>query len=213
LGVHVRPQLSVRREQGWTERSENPAKVAPVARDDKSLSKFLSLILRHDPSAVGISLDPSGWVEVDPLLQAIAQHGQPIDRARLESIVVGSDKQRFALSADGAKIRASQGHSVEVELGYSPRTPPAVLYHGTVERFLPSIRERGLLKGRRHHVHLSATRELAVVVGSRRGRPVVLRVDAAAMAEASHDFFCSANGVWLTEHVPASFLRAEPVTD
>lgn len=183
-----------------------------MARDDASLSKFLSLILRHDPASVGISLDASGWVNVDVLLHAIEQRGEPIDRERLERIVVGSDKQRFALSPDGAKIRASQGHSVEVELGYSSQRPPAVLFHGTVERVLPSIRERGLLKGQRHHVHLSATRDLAVVVGSRRGRPVVLLVDAAAMAEAGYEFFCSANGVWLTEHVPASYLRPEPAT-
>lgn len=192
---------------------KHSAKLAQMARDDASLSKFLSLVLRHDPASVGISLDASGWVNVDVLLHAIAQHGEPIERERLERIVVGSDKQRFALSLDRTKIRANQGHSVEVELGYSAQRPPAVLFHGTVERVLPSIRERGLLKGQRHHVHLSATRELAVVVGSRRGLPIVLLVDARAMAEAGHEFFCAANGVWLTEHVPASYLQPEPATD
>jgi putative RNA 2'-phosphotransferase len=121
-------------------------------------------------------------------------------------VVETSDKKRFALSADGERIRASQGHSVEVELGYEPATPPAVLYHGTVDRFLDSIREKGLIKGERHHVHLSADAATAAKVGARRGRAVVLTIDAAGMAREGLLFYISANAVWLTDHVPARFI-------
>jgi putative RNA 2'-phosphotransferase len=170
-------------------------------------SKFLSFVLRHEPAAIGLELAEGGWARVDELLEALARHGRTLSRAELEDIVRSSDKQRFALNDDGTLIRANQGHSVEVDLGYEPATPPARLYHGTVERFLSSIREQGLLRGRRHHVHLSSTRELAEVVGRRRGRAVVLEVLAAQMAVAGHEFFVSANGVWLTTHVPPQFIR------
>jgi putative RNA 2'-phosphotransferase len=169
-------------------------------------SKFLSLVLRHDPERIGIVLDDAGWTDVAALLAAAAAHGVAITRAELEQIVATSDKQRFALSPDGTRIRANQGHSVEVELGLAPATPPDRLYHGTVARFVDSIRERGLLKGERHHVHLSADAETAHKVGSRRGDPVVLVVRAAEMAAAGHVFHRSENGVWLVEHVPASFI-------
>lgn len=175
-----------------------------------ALSKLLSFVLRHDPASIGLSLDREGWANVELLLEALARSGHPVDRAELEALVRDSDKQRFAFSPDGALIRANQGHSVDVELGYTPLAPPAVLYHGTVARFLPSIREHGLRKGERHHVHLSATRELAEAVGARRGRPVVLEVDAARMEEQGHEFFRSENGVWLTSHVPPEFLRESP---
>jgi putative RNA 2'-phosphotransferase len=120
--------------------------------------------------------------------------------------VAGSDKQRFALNPDRSMIRANQGHSVQVDLALPPALPPEILYHGTVERYLASIREHGLLKGKRHHVHLSATRELAIVVGKRRGEPYVVEVDARGMASAGLLFYRSENGVWLAEHVPARFL-------
>jgi putative RNA 2'-phosphotransferase len=175
-----------------------------------ALSKLLSFVLRHDPASIGLSLDREGWAKVDLLLEALERRGHRLDRAELEALVRESDKQRFALSADGALIRANQGHSVEVELGYTPLAPPDVLYHGTVARCLPPIREHGLKKGARHHVHLSATRELAEAVGRRRGAPVVLEVDAARMAEQGHEFFRSENGVWLTSHVPPEFIRESP---
>lgn len=174
----------------------------------KSTSKFLSLVLRHQPGTIGLTLDQSGWVSVDDLLQALARHGKPLARADLESIVTSSDKQRFALSPDLSMIRANQGHSVPVDLALPSAMPPDILYHGTVERYLGSIREQGLLKGKRHHVHLSATRDLAVVVGRRRGVPHVLEVDARGMTALGHVFYRSENGVWLTNHVPARFLRA-----
>ena len=173
----------------------------------QATSKFLSFVLRHEPGAIGLTLDANGWVSVDLLLQALANHGKPLVRADLESIVATSDKQRFALSPDGSMIRANQGHSVEVDLALPPALPPDVLYHGTVERFLPSIRELGLLKGERRHVHLSATRDLAVIVGKRRGQPRVLSVDARGMTASGFVFYCSENGVWLTEHVPLQFLE------
>lgn len=176
-------------------------------------SKFLSLVLRHEPARAGLTLDAAGWVTVDALLRGCAAAGRPLTRDQLETLVSESDKQRFALSPDGQRIRANQGHSVEVALDYAAQTPPALLYHGTATRFLPSIREHGLLKGDRHHVHLSADVETAVKVGQRHGNPVVLHVAAAAMSAAGHEFFLSANGVWLTDRVPAAHLiNLETVT-
>jgi len=172
-----------------------------------SKSKLLSFVLRHDPGSFGLTLARDGWVEVDDLLRALAAHERPLTRAELEQIVRESDKQRFALSADGARIRANQGHSVDVELGYEPAPPPPLLFHGTVEKFLAAILREGLKRGERHHVHLSATPELALSVGARRGRPRLLEIDAAGMALAGHEFFCTPNGVWLTSHVPANFLH------
>ena len=170
------------------------------------ISKFLSLVLRHEPARIGITLDDAGWTDVDGLLAACAAHGVAFDRSELAAIVATSDKQRFALSADGTRIRANQGHSVAVDLALSPARPPAVLYHGTVDRFVASIRAQGLIKGERHHVHLAADRATADKVGARRGKPVVLAVRATAMVTAGHTFFVSANGVWLTDHVPPAFL-------
>ncbi|HYE17929.1 MAG TPA: RNA 2'-phosphotransferase [Tepidisphaeraceae bacterium] len=169
-------------------------------------SKFLSYVLRHRPDEIGLSLDAAGWVGVDDLLDALAAHGEPTTHDQLLAIVRTNDKQRFALSEDGARIRASQGHSVDVELGYAPAEPPPVLFHGTVEKFVDSIRATGLRKGERHHVHLSADEATASKVGGRRGKPVILRIDASAMRAAGHAFFRSANGVWLTEHVAAEFI-------
>ncbi|HSD86833.1 MAG TPA: RNA 2'-phosphotransferase, partial [Kofleriaceae bacterium] len=131
------------------------------ARSNTQASKFLSLILRHEPHRIGITLDPAGWIEVDTLLDALHAHGAPLTRSELDEIVRSSDKQRFAISADGAKIRANQGHSVQVELGLPPEPPPATLYHGTIEAVLLGIRAQGLVKGQRHHVHLSADIETA----------------------------------------------------
>ena len=144
---------------------------------------------------------------MDDLLAALANHGKRLNRAELDELVATNDKKRFAFNDDGTLIRASQGHSVEVELGYQPAEPPAVLYHGTVDRLLELIRNKGLLRGARHHVHLSADGETAQRVGARRGKPVVLIIDAAAMVSAAHLFYRSENGVWLTEHVPTRFIQ------
>lgn len=170
------------------------------------ISKFLSYVLRHRPDEIGIALDPNGWVSVDALLAASAAHGQTISRDELDYVVEHNSKKRFALSEDGLRIRASQGHSTEVDLGYEPTDPPDVLYHGTVDRNLAAIRKEGLLKGKRHHVHLSIDEETARAVGQRHGRPVILRVRSGEMARAGFAFFVSANGVWLTETVPPAYV-------
>ncbi|MBA3391921.1 MAG: RNA 2'-phosphotransferase [Deltaproteobacteria bacterium] len=169
-------------------------------------SKFLSLVLRHDPARIGITLDDAGWVGVDELLAASAAHGVTMTRDELASLVATSDKQRFALSEDGTRIRANQGHSVAVELGLPVMAPPELLYHGTVATALPGIRAGGLVKGARHDVHLSADLATATKVGARRGSPVILTIRARAMADAGHDFRRSENGVWLTAHVPPDFI-------
>ena len=178
-----------------------------ASRDDVRLSKFLAYVLRHDPAAVGIELDDAGWVPVDELLAGLADAGRPIDRARLEAMVANNDKRRYELAGD--RIRAAQGHSRPVDLRLEPLRPPDVLYHGTVERFLASITAEGLRPGQRTHVHLSADVATAKRVGARRGRPVVLRVDAAGMHAAGTVFFRAANGVWLTARVPPEWLARE----
>ena len=170
------------------------------------ISKFLSLVLRHRPEQVGIALDREGWAPVSELLRALETHGLRLTLGELQEIVRTNAKQRFSFSPDGSSIRASQGHSVGVELGYEPEPPPPALYHGTAERFLPSIREQGLLKGARHHVHLSEQEETAAAVGGRHGKPVVLRVASGEMQRDGHSFFRSANGVWLTTHVPVRYI-------
>jgi putative RNA 2'-phosphotransferase len=173
----------------------------------KKQSKFLSLILRHQPDKFGVVLDSAGWTDVGLLLEAMAKGGTPTTRDELGELVMTSDKQRFALSDDGTRIRANQGHSVEIELGLAPLAPPDVLYHGTVAEFLDGIRAHGLIKGARHHVHLSADLDTAKKVGGRRGKPVILTVQAARMAAAGHSFWRSENGVWLAEHVPTEFIE------
>ena len=170
------------------------------------ISKFLSLVLRHRPERVGLTLDREGWVSVASLLEALEAHGRRLSPDELREVVRTNDKRRFSFSADGLSIRASQGHSVEVELGYEPSEPPPVLYHGTAERSLASIREGGIVKGRRHHVHLSEQAETAETVGRRYGRPVILLIASATMHAEGHVFFRSANGVWLTAHVPARYI-------
>lgn len=178
--------------------------------DLTAVSRFLAWALRHGPHEVGIVLDAAGWAPVDAVLRACHARGVRLDRAGLARLVVASDKQRFALSPDGQRIRAVQGHSVPIALDHPEREPPASLYHGTVARFLPSIETQGLVPGRRHHVHLSADPETAAAVGRRRGRPVVLRVEARAMWAAGHRFLLSPNGVWLTACVPAPFIVRLP---
>jgi putative RNA 2'-phosphotransferase len=171
------------------------------------VSKYLSAHLRHRPERIGLTLDRGGWVAVDDLLAAAARDGFPISRDELVRVVENSDKQRYAFDRDGRRIRANQGHSVEVELDLPVAVPPDVLFHGTVERSLPAIRREGLAPMNRHDVHLSADRETARRVGARRGKPVILTVDAAAMVADGHTFRLSANGVWLVSAVPPEYLR------
>lgn len=171
-----------------------------------AISKFLSFVLRHKPREIGLELDPQGWAVIDELLAASAVHGQRISRDELDYVVAHNNKKRFAISEDGQRIRASQGHSLDVDLGYEPADPPELLYHGTADRNLDSIRKHGLLKGKRHHVHLSPDEATARIVGQRHGTPVVLTVRAGEMARAGFRFYVSANGVWLTDTVPYRFV-------
>ena len=171
------------------------------------ISKFLSLILRHAPEKVGLTLEENGWVRVDDLIAACKQNGKEITLANLREVVETNDKKRFSFDASGEKIRANQGHSVEIEIEFEKKTPPAVLYHGTAEKNVNSILQGGLQKMRRHYVHLSSDKETARKVGARYGKPVVFEVDARAMLDNDCSFFVSANGVWLIESVPARFLR------
>ena len=171
-----------------------------------TVSKYLAKYLRHAPRELGLTLQPGGWVPVDDLLATADEHGFLIAYDELVECVETNDKRRFAFDETGDLIRANQGHSVEVDLHLEEREPPEVLYHGTVERFLPSILENGLDKGKRHHVHLSKDVETARRVGARRGRPVVLSIDAGRMHRERRTFFVSANGVWLTDTVPPAYL-------
>ena len=171
-----------------------------------TVSKFLAKHLRHAPDALGLTLQPGGWVSVDDLLAASARAGFAISYDELIECVETNDKRRFSFDDSGDLIRANQGHSVEVDLLLEEKEPPEVLYHGTVERFLASIMTEGLHKGRRHHVHLSKDTDTARKVGARRGRPVILRVDARTMHQQGFKFFLSTNGVWLTDSVPVAFL-------
>jgi len=176
-------------------------------RETIRTSKFLSLVLRHEPERVGLKLDSAGWAEVHELLQAVNRHGMALTLDELKHVVANNDKKRFAFSEDGLRIRASQGHSVEVDLQYAPQTPPGVLYHGTTGRFLDSIRKTGLQKMERHHVHLHTDTVKALQVGSRRGKPVLLTVRAGDMHRAGQIFYLSTNGVWLVDHVPPQFIQ------
>ena len=177
--------------------------------DLTSDSKFLSLVLRHKPETVGVTLDDAGWIDVDTLLGACAKHRRVIPRERLEQIVATSDKQRFAFSEDRRRIRANQGHSVEVELGYAPAEPPELLYHGTPEGAVEAIRGEGLKKMARHHVHLSENIGQTLAVGARRGRPVLVTVAAGRMRAAGHVFYKTPNNVWLVDAVPPAYLTIE----
>ncbi|MEV6828061.1 RNA 2'-phosphotransferase [Amycolatopsis sp. NPDC051102] len=169
------------------------------------LSKRLSRHLRHDPAALGLTLSPDGWAPVDKLVRALS-----ITRAELDEVVEKNNKRRFAFDETGTRIRASQGHSVPIDLGLPDATPPDVLYHGTVSSSLDAIFHEGLRPMNRHAVHLSATPETARTVGARRGKPVILRIDAATMAANGHAFQLSANGVWLTASVPPPYLTRVP---
>ena len=170
------------------------------------ISKFLSYVLRHQPEAIGLVLDAHGWADVDELIARAAASGTALDRDGIAAAVTTNDKQRFALSSDGTRIRANQGHSVTADLALAPLAPPDVLYHGTATRFLDSIRAQGLVAGQRQHVHLSADRDTAITVGTRHGVPVVLVVDTRAMHADGLAFWRADNGVWLTDAVAPRYL-------
>ena len=169
----------------------------------QSTSKFLSLILRHKPQLVGIELDEHGWADVDELICRVKN----LDRAKLEQIVSTDEKQRYSFSADKKLIRANQGHSIAVDVELEELEPPENLYHGTAESFGSSIIAQGLLKMSRLYVHLSSDIETAEKVGRRHGKPKIFLVESGKMFFDGYKFFRSVNGVWLTEHVPAKYLK------
>ena len=171
------------------------------------ISKYLSKHLRHQPERISLKLADGGWVSVDELLAACAKHFFPLNRADLDEVVARNDKKRFSFDSTGTLIRANQGHSVEVDLQLEPAVPPDMLYHGTGEGAVEAIIQMGLCKMSRHHVHLSSDMITARTVGARHGHPVVFALDAPAMHRAGYTFYCSANRVWLVDHVPPEYLR------
>jgi len=173
----------------------------------EATSRFLSYVLRHKPETIGLVLDPEGWAAIDQLIRLANGQGTKLTRELLLEVVAASDKKRFALSPDNSRIRANQGHSIQVNLNLQPLTPPAVLFHGTATRFASSIRAQGLVTGSRQYVHLSVDRSTALQVGKRYGKPFLLVVEALAMSCSGHEFFMSANGIWLTRAVPTIYLR------
>lgn len=172
----------------------------------KNISKFLSLILRHKPQVIGLNLDEQGWASVEELLQKLAANKKGITMSELEWVVENNNKKRFSFNEDKTRIRANQGHSLKLDLGYEAVEPPEFLYHGTASRFIDSIKKTGLEKRNRHHVHLSQELDTAKSVGGRHGKPVILIVKSKEMHQAGHDFFVSKNGVWLTDRVPLGFI-------
>jgi len=172
----------------------------------KRASKFMSRVLRHKPMDIGLTLDENGWACTKALLEGMNKTGIRIDLDGLKRVVSTNDKQRFKFNEDYSKIRASQGHSVKVDLGLTPAQPPDTLYHGTATQFVDSIKKEGLISKKRQHVHLSKDVETAENVGGRHGEAVVLTIDAMQMYADGYDFFMSDNGVWLTEAVPARYV-------
>ncbi len=170
------------------------------------ISKYLSKHLRHQPERLGLKLLPGGWVAIEDFLAACAEQNFPITRDELDDVVANNDKKRFSYDPTGKLIRANQGHSVEIDLKLAPIIPPQILYHGTAEKSINSILEKGLLKMSRHHVHLSLAKETARRVGMRHGRPVILEINALKMHQDGHTFYRSENNVWLVDNVPPKYL-------
>ncbi len=172
-----------------------------------NISKFLSLVLRHQPETIGIQLDQNGWTDITELIAKSNGYGIQFDRETLNHIVETNSKKRFAINDTNDKIRASQGHSIEIELGYTNQIPPELLFHGTAVKFVKSILDTGLEKRNRQHVHLSADIETAIKVGQRHGNPIVFKILAEQMYNDKFEFFISDNGVWLTDNVPTKYLK------
>lgn len=178
-----------------------------MSKNEINISKFLSLVLRHQPETIAITLDQNGWADVNDLIEKANNYGIKFDKETLNHIVATNPKKRFAFNDTLDKIRASQGHSVEIELGYTNQKPPEILFHGTAEKFVQSILDTGLEKGNRQQVHLSADFETAIKVGQRHGKPFVFKVLAEKMYNDNFEFFISDNGVWLTDNVPTKYLK------
>jgi putative RNA 2'-phosphotransferase len=173
---------------------------------DIKLGRFISLILRHHPEAIGIKLDEHGWADVDELIIGINKSRNKIDMETLERIVRENKKKRYSFNENHTKIRANQGHSVKVDVELKEAVPTDILYHGTAARFLNSIKENGIIKQTRQQVHLSADKETAVSVGKRHGKPIVLSIDTIKMREDGYKFYISENGVWLCNDIPWKYI-------
>lgn len=171
------------------------------------LSKFLSLVLRHKPEEIGIDLDSNGWTDVNSLIEKMNSYGKHIDFETLEVILETNNKKRFSFNEDKSLIRANQGHSIEIDLGYKNCIPPKILFHGTGAKYVDNIYKTGIKKKNRHHVHLSKDIETALSVGQRHGKPVIFEIFAEEMAKEGFEFFESENGVWLTDEIPVTFIR------
>lgn len=169
-------------------------------------SRYMSLILRHKPEVIGITLDEHGWADVNELIKGIAKT-KLFNMKILEEIVRTDNKQRYSFNEDKTKIRANQGHSVPVDVELKQKTPPDYLWHGTGQKYVPSIDKQGLLPKSRLYVHLSSDEKTAITVGSRHGIPVIYKVHSRQMAEQGYQFYCSVNGVWLTKEVPVKYLE------
>ncbi|MBX2842114.1 MAG: RNA 2'-phosphotransferase [Flammeovirgaceae bacterium] len=176
-------------------------------KDLKRISKFMSLVLRHRPELIDIQPDENGWVAIPEFIEKVKTKLPDFDVNLMEEVVEKNDKKRFAFNDDKSKIRASQGHSIKIDLDYKPATPPEFLYHGTVAKFLDNIKYEGLRKMKRHHVHLSKDEETAIKVGIRRGKPIILKILASEMLKNNATFYVSENGVWLTEKVPSAYIE------
>lgn len=177
--------------------------------NDVKLGRFLSLVLRHNPDAAGISLDEHGWADVQELLAGVRLSGRQINMETLERIVRENNKQRYSFNTDHTKIRANQGHSLQVDVELTAMKPPHYLYHGTSVRFLPAIRQEGIKKMNRQYVHLASDFQTAVEVGRRHGSPAVITINAEAMAHDGLTFYLSENGVWLCEYVAPVYFFTE----
>lgn len=175
----------------------------------KTISKFIAYILRHNPSAAGIELDEHGWADVNALIEGVCKAGRFLDMQMLAEIVETDNKHRFDFNDDRTKIRANQGHSIDVDVEMKVCPPPDILYHGTAEKYIESIKKNGILKKNRNYVHLSKDQETAIKVGSRHGKVVVLKIDARQMYTDGYVFLLSANGVWQTEQVPFKYVTEE----
>ena len=175
----------------------------------KNTSRYISLILRHKPEVIGITLDEHGWADVAELIRGVDQT-HPFTMEMLERIVAEDEKQRYSFNEDRTLIRANQGHSIPVDVELPVEDPPEILYHGTGEKYTASINRQGLLPKSRLYVHLSEDQETAVKVGSRHGRPVVYEVLSGEMAREGHVFYRSVNGVWLVRDVPVGYLKKRP---
>ena len=171
-------------------------------------SRYISLILRHKPETIGITLDEHGWANVDELIAGVSRT-HPLTMELLEEIVRTDEKQRYSFNGDKTLIRANQGHSIPVDVELPRLEPPAVLYHGTGRKYVPSIDRQGLLPKSRLYVHLSADEDTAVKVGRRHGEPIVYTVQAGKMSADGHPFYRSVNGVWLTKEVPTEYLAKQ----